>query len=39
MRLLTTVIPLDANTNPFKNNSFYPVFQAEHESELSFCDF
>ena len=25
MRLLTTVIPLDANTNQFKNNSSYLV--------------
>ena len=39
MRLLTTVIPLDTNANPFKNNSSYPVFQAEHESELNCCDF
>ena len=35
MRLLTTVIPLDTNANPFKNNSSYPVFQAKHESELN----
>ncbi|CAF4017034.1 unnamed protein product [Rotaria magnacalcarata] len=25
--------------NPFKNNSSYPVFQAEHGSELNLCNF
>ena len=32
MRLLTTVISLDTNANPSKNNSSYPIFQAKHES-------
>jgi hypothetical protein len=39
MGLSMTVIPLDTSSYPFWNNSSYPVFQAEHESELSFCDF
>ena len=39
MKLLTIIIPLNTNTNPFENNSSYPVFQVEHQSELNFYDF
>ena len=37
--LMTIIIPVDTNANPFKNNSSYPVFQAKRESELNFYDF